>query len=194
VIVPRSATSPPPPAHERPPLPGRGLGDSPGPSWCPAPRRPRGRRRCRCRLAVHFRAFTERLEKIGATPSIDILADSFDNVLADAIHGLHKAERSTHQSPKAQTTSSTSTKAWFPQCALRSGENARPVTFRPCTRRRKHQTTCSSWSLRSPPTPRPPTTPTSCPAPSAGPKTAGGSTLLSADLPSPRSSPDRAAT
>jgi len=37
--------------------------------------------------------FTERLEEIGATPSIDIVADSFDNALADTINGLHRAER-----------------------------------------------------------------------------------------------------
>ena len=36
--------------------------------------------------------FTERLDEIGATPSIGTVADSFDNALAEAINGLSKTE------------------------------------------------------------------------------------------------------
>lgn len=36
--------------------------------------------------------FTERLEEIGARPSIGTVADSFDNALAETINGLYKAE------------------------------------------------------------------------------------------------------
>ena len=36
--------------------------------------------------------FTERLEKIGARPSIGTVADSYDNALAETINGLYKAE------------------------------------------------------------------------------------------------------
>lgn len=36
--------------------------------------------------------FTERLDEIGATPSIGTVADSFDNALAEAINGLYKTE------------------------------------------------------------------------------------------------------
>ncbi len=36
--------------------------------------------------------FTERLDEIGATPSIGTVADSFDNALAETINGLYKAE------------------------------------------------------------------------------------------------------
>ena len=36
--------------------------------------------------------FTERLEEIGAVPSIGTVADSFDNALAETVNGLYKAE------------------------------------------------------------------------------------------------------
>jgi transposase InsO family protein len=36
--------------------------------------------------------FTERLDEIGATPSIGTVADSYDNALAEAINGLYKTE------------------------------------------------------------------------------------------------------
>jgi putative transposase len=36
--------------------------------------------------------FTERLEEIGARPSIGTVADSFDNALAETTNGLYKAE------------------------------------------------------------------------------------------------------
>jgi putative transposase len=36
--------------------------------------------------------FTERLEEIGARPSIGTVADSFDNALAETVNGLYKAE------------------------------------------------------------------------------------------------------
>jgi transposase InsO family protein len=36
--------------------------------------------------------FTERLEEIGARPSIGTVADSSDNALAETINGLYKAE------------------------------------------------------------------------------------------------------
>jgi putative transposase len=36
--------------------------------------------------------FTERLDEIGARPSIGTVADSFDNALAEAINGLYKTE------------------------------------------------------------------------------------------------------
>lgn len=36
--------------------------------------------------------FTERLEEIGASPSIGTVADSYDNALAETINGLYKAE------------------------------------------------------------------------------------------------------
>ena len=36
--------------------------------------------------------FTERLDEIGARPSIGTVADSYDNALADTTNGLYKAE------------------------------------------------------------------------------------------------------
>ena len=36
--------------------------------------------------------FTERLDEIGARPSIGTIADSFDNALAETINGLYKTE------------------------------------------------------------------------------------------------------
>ena len=36
--------------------------------------------------------FTERLDEIGARPSIDTVADSYDNALAETVNGLYKAE------------------------------------------------------------------------------------------------------
>lgn len=36
--------------------------------------------------------FTERLQEIGARPSIGTVADSFDNALAETVNGLYKAE------------------------------------------------------------------------------------------------------
>jgi putative transposase len=36
--------------------------------------------------------FTDRLEELGARPSIGTVADSFDNALAETTHGLYKAE------------------------------------------------------------------------------------------------------
>jgi putative transposase len=36
--------------------------------------------------------FTERLEEIGARPSIGTVADSYDNALAETVNGLYKAE------------------------------------------------------------------------------------------------------
>jgi putative transposase len=36
--------------------------------------------------------YTERLEEIGATPSIGTVADSYDNALAETVNGLYKAE------------------------------------------------------------------------------------------------------
>jgi putative transposase len=36
--------------------------------------------------------FTERLDEIGARPSIGTVADSFDNALAASVNGLYKAE------------------------------------------------------------------------------------------------------
>jgi putative transposase len=36
--------------------------------------------------------FTERLDEIGARPSIGTVADSYDNALAETTHGLYKAE------------------------------------------------------------------------------------------------------
>jgi transposase InsO family protein len=57
--------------------------------------------------------FTERLDEIGATPSIGTVADSFDNALAEAINGLYKTECVYgHPTPPAGTTSSTS--SWPP--------------------------------------------------------------------------------
>lgn len=62
-------------------------------------RRSRGRRRL-IGLVTHADAgsqftsvrFTERLDEIGARPSIGTVADSFDNALAETTNGLYKAE------------------------------------------------------------------------------------------------------
>ena len=72
------------------------------PTWCSTRRWPATSRRAG-RLVVwvtHSDAgsqftsvrFTERLDEIGATPSIGTVADSFDNALAEAINGLYKTE------------------------------------------------------------------------------------------------------
>jgi transposase InsO family protein len=62
-------------------------------------RRSRGRRRL-IGLVAHADAgsqftsvrFTERLDEIGARPSVGTVADSFDNALAETTNGLYKAE------------------------------------------------------------------------------------------------------
>ena len=36
--------------------------------------------------------FTERLDEIGARPSIGTVANSYDNALAESVNGLYKAE------------------------------------------------------------------------------------------------------
>src|SRR5438045_9373162 len=62
-------------------------------------RRPRGHKQL-IGLVAHSDAgsqftsvrFTERLEEIGARPSIGTVADSYDNALAETVNGLYKAE------------------------------------------------------------------------------------------------------
>ncbi|MDZ7734521.1 MAG: IS3 family transposase [Acidimicrobiia bacterium] len=66
------------------------LGDGP-----PLARRPPARRAghpLRRRVAVHAVRFTERLDEIGARPSIGTVADSYDNALAETTNGLYKTE------------------------------------------------------------------------------------------------------
>jgi putative transposase len=46
----------------------------------------------RCGVAIYLGAFTERLEEIGARPSIGTVADSYDNALAETTNGLYKTE------------------------------------------------------------------------------------------------------
>ena len=48
--------------------------------------------------------FTERLDEIGARPSIGTVADSFDNALAETTNGLYKTSASTDPTPTAGTT------------------------------------------------------------------------------------------
>ena len=43
--------------------------------------------------------FTERLEEIGARPSIGTVADSYDNALAETINGLYKTELIHRRAP-----------------------------------------------------------------------------------------------
>jgi putative transposase len=43
--------------------------------------------------------YTERLDEIGARPSIGTIADSYDNALAEAVNGLYKSELIRHQGP-----------------------------------------------------------------------------------------------
>ena len=43
--------------------------------------------------------YTERLDEIGARPSIGSVADSYDNALAEAVNGLYKSELIRPQSP-----------------------------------------------------------------------------------------------
>jgi putative transposase len=43
--------------------------------------------------------YTERLDEIGATPSIGTVADSYDNALAETINGLYKTEVIRRRSP-----------------------------------------------------------------------------------------------
>jgi transposase InsO family protein len=44
-------------------------------------------------------AYTDRLEEIGAAPSIGTIGDSFDNALAETTNGLYKTE--LHRNPAA---------------------------------------------------------------------------------------------
>jgi putative transposase len=43
--------------------------------------------------------YTERLDEIGARPSIGTIADSYDNALAEAVNGLYKSELIRSQGP-----------------------------------------------------------------------------------------------
>ena len=43
--------------------------------------------------------YTERLDEIGARPSIGSIADSYDNALAEAVNGLYKSELIRSQGP-----------------------------------------------------------------------------------------------
>jgi transposase InsO family protein len=69
-------------------------------------RRSRGGRRL-VELVAHSDAgsqytsvrYTERLDEIGATPSIGTVADSYDNALAETINGLYKAELIHRRAP-----------------------------------------------------------------------------------------------
>ena len=68
----------------------RRLGDGP-----PCPRRPPARRTGHalgCRSQFTSVRFTERVEEIGARPSIGTVADSYDNALAETTNGLYKTE------------------------------------------------------------------------------------------------------
>jgi putative transposase len=57
--------------------------------------------------------FTERLEEIGARPSIGTFADSFDNALAETTNGLYKTECIYGPTPPGGTTSTSSSS---PRC------------------------------------------------------------------------------
>ena len=46
----------------------------------------------RRRVAVHRIRYGERLQEIGAVPSIGTVGDSFDNALAETVNGYYKAE------------------------------------------------------------------------------------------------------
>jgi putative transposase len=68
----------------------RRLGDGP-----PVPRRsPAGGLIAHSDAGSQFTSvrFTERLDEIGARPSIGTIADSYDNALAETVNGLYKAE------------------------------------------------------------------------------------------------------
>ena len=43
--------------------------------------------------------YTERLDEIGARPSIGTIADSYDNALAETVNGLYKTELTRPQGP-----------------------------------------------------------------------------------------------
>ena len=70
-------------------------------------RRSRGNRRL-VGLVAHADAgsqftsvrFTERLDEIGARPSIGTVVDSFDNALAETTNGLYKTDASEDQTPQ----------------------------------------------------------------------------------------------
>ena len=51
--------------------------------------------------------FTERLEEIGARPSIGTVADSYDNALAETTNGLYKTECVYVPTSPGRTTSAT---------------------------------------------------------------------------------------
>ncbi len=65
--------------------------DGPTIARWPPPDRARDTRGCRVSQFTSVR-FTERLDEIGARPSIGTVADSYDNALAETTNGLYKTE------------------------------------------------------------------------------------------------------
>ena len=67
----------------------------------PARRRPRRRRSATRDAGVQYTsiAYTDRLDDIGAAPSIGTVGDSFDNAMAESVIGLFKTE--LHRNPAA---------------------------------------------------------------------------------------------
>ena len=60
--------------------------------------------------------FTERLDEIGARPSIGTVADSYDNALAETTNGLYKTECVYGPDAPAGTTSTNSSSPPSPGC------------------------------------------------------------------------------
>ena len=61
-----------------------------------APRRAHRTLGCRQYTAIRF---TDRLDEIGARPSIGSIGDSYDNAMAESVIGLYKAECVRHEGP-----------------------------------------------------------------------------------------------
>ena len=69
-------------------------------AWTPSPLRSR-RRDCHSDAGSQYTsiAYTERLDDIGAAPSIGTIGDSYDNAMAESVIGLFKTE--LHRNPAA---------------------------------------------------------------------------------------------
>ena len=78
--------------------------------------------------------FTERLDEIGARPSIGTVADSFDNALAETTNGLYKAECVYGPDTNGWETSTTSSSPPSPGC---TGSTTNGSTATATTRRRQ---------------------------------------------------------
>ena len=94
--------------------------------------------------------FTERLDEIGARPSIGTVADSYDNALAETTNGLYKTE--CVYGPDAPGSGTTSTSSSWPPCPGCTGSTTTGSTATATTSRQPSSKQRSTLPNRPTPT------------------------------------------